>query len=73
MGTMDGIIDTVSAMHPLLPLIGLLKNHAKLIMVGAPEKPHELPAMPVLLGIICISYNTKVVHLSFFFFLLLVF
>ncbi|GAB4848812.1 Probable mannitol dehydrogenase [Ancistrocladus abbreviatus] len=29
MGTMDGIIDTVSAFHPLLPLIGLLKSHGK--------------------------------------------
>ncbi|PRQ57176.1 putative mannitol dehydrogenase [Rosa chinensis] len=38
-GTMDGIIDTVSAQHPLLPLIGLLKSHGKLFMVGAPEKP----------------------------------
>ncbi|KAK1575471.1 hypothetical protein Q3G72_005782 [Acer saccharum] len=26
MGTLDGIIDTVSASHPLLPLIGLLKR-----------------------------------------------
>ncbi|KAM6558948.1 hypothetical protein CsatA_028187 [Cannabis sativa] len=26
MSTMDGIIDTVSAVHPLMPLIGLLKS-----------------------------------------------
>ncbi|KAF2285318.1 hypothetical protein GH714_042360 [Hevea brasiliensis] len=50
MGTMDGIIDTVSAMHPLLPLLGLLKSHGKLILVGAPEKPLELPAFPLLMG-----------------------
>ncbi|CAH2068910.1 unnamed protein product [Thlaspi arvense] len=43
MGTMDGIIDTVSAPHPLLPLIGLLKSHGKLVLVGVPEKPLELP------------------------------
>ncbi|KAA8531462.1 hypothetical protein F0562_006185 [Nyssa sinensis] len=49
-GTMDGIIDTVSAIHPLLPLIDLLKSHGKLIMVGAPEKPLELPVFPLLLG-----------------------
>ncbi|CAH2042521.1 unnamed protein product [Thlaspi arvense] len=48
MGTMDGIIDTVSATHPLLPLIGLLKSHGKLVMVGAPEKPLELPVLPLL-------------------------
>ncbi|KAI4313866.1 hypothetical protein L6164_026813 [Bauhinia variegata] len=50
MGTMDGIIDTVSAVHPILPLIGLLKTHGKLVMVGAPEKPLELPIFPLALG-----------------------
>lgn len=48
--TMDGIIDTVSAVHPILPLIGLLKSHGKLIMVGAPDKPLELPIFPLLMG-----------------------
>ncbi|KAM1106970.1 hypothetical protein ACFX11_003908 [Malus domestica] len=50
MGTLDGIIDTVSALHPLLPLIGLLKSHRKLVMVGAPEKPPELSVFPLLVG-----------------------
>ncbi|XP_077224707.1 putative mannitol dehydrogenase [Tasmannia lanceolata] len=50
MGTMDGIIDTVSAVHPLMPLLGLLKSHAKLIMVGAPDRPLELPVFPLLMG-----------------------
>ncbi|KAI5325028.1 hypothetical protein L3X38_034101 [Prunus dulcis] len=50
LGTMDGIIDTVSAVHPLLPLIGLLKNNGKLVLVGAPEKPLELPVFPLLMG-----------------------
>lgn len=49
-GTMDGIIDTVSAVHPLQPLIDLLKNHGKLVLVGAPEKPLELPVFPLLIG-----------------------
>ncbi|KAB2597554.1 mannitol dehydrogenase [Pyrus ussuriensis x Pyrus communis] len=48
MCTLDGIIDTVSAGHPLLPLIGLFKSHGKLVMVGAPEKPLELPVIPLL-------------------------
>ena len=48
MGTMDGIIDTVSAPHPLLPLIGLLKTDGKLVVVGAPDKPLELPVFPLL-------------------------
>ena len=50
MGTLDGIIDTVSASHPLLPLIGLLKTNGKLVLVGAPEKPLELPVFPLLMG-----------------------
>ncbi|XP_057962250.1 probable mannitol dehydrogenase isoform X2 [Malania oleifera] len=43
MGTLDGIIDTVSAAHPLLPLLGLLKSNGTLVMVGAPDRPLELP------------------------------
>ena len=50
MGTMDGIIDTVSAVHPLLPLIGLLKFQGKLVMVGGPNRPLELPVFPLLMG-----------------------
>ncbi|XP_055815218.1 probable mannitol dehydrogenase [Solanum dulcamara] len=49
-GSFDGIIDTVSAIHHLLPLINLLKTHGKLVMFGAPEKPLELPVFPLLLG-----------------------
>ncbi|KAJ6984853.1 hypothetical protein NC653_022983 [Populus alba x Populus x berolinensis] len=51
MGTMDGVIDTVSAMHPILPLISLLKTQGKLVLVGAPEKPLELPVFPLIMGI----------------------
>lgn len=50
MGTLDGIIDTVSAFHTLSPLIGLLKTDGKLIMVGAPDRPLELPIFPLLGG-----------------------
>ncbi|XVF17389.1 hypothetical protein REPUB_Repub10bG0117500 [Reevesia pubescens] len=49
-GTLDGIIDTISAQHPLMPLLGLLKTDGKLVLVGAPDKPLELPAFPLLLG-----------------------
>ncbi|KAI3453417.1 hypothetical protein Pfo_010080 [Paulownia fortunei] len=47
-GTLDGIIDTVSAVHPIQPLLSLLKPHGKLIVVGAPEKPLELPVFPLI-------------------------
>jgi len=50
MGTLDGIIDTVSTTHPILPLINLLKTNGKLVIVGAPEKPLELPVFPLLMG-----------------------
>ncbi|XP_050207094.1 probable mannitol dehydrogenase [Mercurialis annua] len=50
MGTLDGIIDTVSANHPLMPLISLLKTNGKLVLIGAPTKPYELPAFPLLMG-----------------------
>ncbi|XP_073040113.1 8-hydroxygeraniol dehydrogenase-like [Primulina eburnea] len=49
-GTLDGIIDTVSATHPLVPLISLLKPHGKLVLVGVPEKPLELPSLPLIIG-----------------------
>lgn len=50
MGTMDGILDTVSAAHPILPLLGLLKYHGKLILVGLPDKPIEIPCFPLVMG-----------------------
>ncbi|KAB2051967.1 hypothetical protein E1A91_A12G090500v1 [Gossypium mustelinum] len=49
-GTLDGIIDTVSAQHPVLPLLALLKSHGKLVLLGAPEKPLELPVFPLIQG-----------------------
>ncbi|XP_043700413.1 8-hydroxygeraniol dehydrogenase-like [Telopea speciosissima] len=48
--TMDGIIDTGSAPHPIGPLIDLLKPQGKLVVVGAPEKSVELPLFPLLMG-----------------------
>ncbi|GKV25245.1 hypothetical protein SLEP1_g34709 [Rubroshorea leprosula] len=50
MGTMDFIIDTISAVHPLLPLLSLLKMNGKLVTVGLPDKPLELPIFPLVVG-----------------------
>ena len=50
MGTMDFIIDTVLAVHPLAPLLSLLKLNGKLIIVGLLDKPLELPIFPLVLG-----------------------
>ncbi|KAG8074102.1 hypothetical protein GUJ93_ZPchr0006g42816 [Zizania palustris] len=49
-GTMDGIIDTVSAAHDLTPLIMLLRTHGKLVPVGSPGKPVQLPLYPLQSG-----------------------
>ncbi|KAJ8543977.1 hypothetical protein K7X08_025595 [Anisodus acutangulus] len=48
--TLVGIIDTVSAEHPIFPLLNILKPHGKLVMVGAPPKPLELPVFPLFMG-----------------------
>ncbi|XP_020083143.1 probable mannitol dehydrogenase [Ananas comosus] len=48
--TMDGIINTVSAFHPILPLISLLKVHGKMIMLGGPNKPLELYSYSLIQG-----------------------
>ncbi|KAI7753568.1 hypothetical protein M8C21_002208 [Ambrosia artemisiifolia] len=49
-GSLDGIIDTVSATHPMAPLLSLLKTDGKLVLVGAPEKPLELAAFSLIMG-----------------------
>ncbi|KAH6808239.1 cinnamyl alcohol dehydrogenase 9 [Perilla frutescens var. hirtella] len=49
-GTMDFIIDTIAAVHPLVPLLSLLKMNGKLVTVGLPDKPLELPIFPLVAG-----------------------
>lgn len=49
-GTMDRILDTVAATHPIMPLIGLLKTNGQLVLVGLPDKPLELAVFPLILG-----------------------
>ncbi|XP_048438038.1 8-hydroxygeraniol dehydrogenase-like isoform X2 [Pyrus x bretschneideri] len=49
-GTLDGIIGRVSAAHPIVPLLGLLKPHGKLILVGVPVKPLNLHVFPLIMG-----------------------
>ncbi|XP_078151414.1 putative cinnamyl alcohol dehydrogenase 5 [Carex rostrata] len=48
--SMDGIINTVSASHSVVPLLALLKPNGKMIMVGLPEKPLEVPAFSLITG-----------------------
>ncbi|XP_065629258.1 probable mannitol dehydrogenase isoform X1 [Quercus suber] len=50
MGTMNGIIDTVSGPHSILPLINLLKTNGKLVAVGVPTEAPEIPYIPLIMG-----------------------
>nr|WPM01482.1 ajmalicine/mayumbine synthase [Rauvolfia tetraphylla] len=49
-GTLDGIIDTMPVFHPIEPFLALLKPLGKLIILGVPEKPFEVPAPALLMG-----------------------
>lgn len=48
--SLDFILDTVSAEHALLPILELLKINGTLFIVGAPDKPFQLPAFPLIFG-----------------------
>nr|ACU18356.1 unknown [Glycine max] len=48
--SMDFILDTVSAEHSLSPILELLKVNGTLFLVGAPDKPLQLPAFPLIFG-----------------------
>ncbi|KAI3863266.1 hypothetical protein MKX03_011689 [Papaver bracteatum] len=48
--SLDFILDTVSATHSLGPVLELLKVNGTLSMVGAPDKPMDLPAFPLIFG-----------------------
>ena len=48
--TMDGIINTVSANMSIAPYMGLLKPNGKMIMVGLPVKPLEIPPFDLIMG-----------------------
>jgi D-arabinose 1-dehydrogenase-like Zn-dependent alcohol dehydrogenase len=70
---MDGILDTVSAVHPILPLLDLLKSHGKLVLLGGPEKPLELPVFPLLMGnyIYIYIYIYMLVYIIFYSFVVI--
>ncbi|KAF5798340.1 putative cinnamyl-alcohol dehydrogenase [Helianthus annuus] len=48
--SLDGIIDTVSASHPIEPLLSVLKQDGKLVFLGVPEKPVEISAYSLMMG-----------------------
>lgn len=48
--SLDFILDTVSAKHSLGSYLELLKVNGTLVIVGAPDKPMDLPAFPMIFG-----------------------
>jgi len=61
---MDYIIDTISAVHSLTQLLSLLKLNGKLVTVGLPNKPLEVPIYQLVAGKTSIISN--LVLCSFF-------
>ena len=49
-GTLDFIIDTVSAKHDFTPYLMSLKNDATMVLVGASPEPSDLLAFALILG-----------------------
>ena len=43
-GTLDGILDTVSAKHDLGTYLSLLRTNGKMVLVGVPPEPYALGA-----------------------------
>jgi uncharacterized zinc-type alcohol dehydrogenase-like protein len=49
-GSFDFILDCVSAPHAVTPFLSLLKRDRTLCVVGAPDKPMEVPSFALLMG-----------------------
>ena len=50
MGTLDFVLDTVSANHELDPYLSCLKTDGTMTLVGAPEKPQPVSAFSLIFG-----------------------
>jgi uncharacterized zinc-type alcohol dehydrogenase-like protein len=49
-GTFHFILDTVSAPHDLNPYLNALRRDGAMVLVGAPDKPAEVPAFSLIVG-----------------------
>ena len=49
-GSLDGIIDTISAPHPLQDYLALLGLDGKLVVIGVPPEPLQLPTPSLIFG-----------------------
>lgn len=64
---LDFILDTVSAKHSVGPTLELLKVNGTLVIVGAPDKPIDLPSFPLIFGTSYISYIIYEIIFKFMF------
>ena len=48
-GTLDGILDTVSAKHDLALYLALLKVNGVIVMLGVPDEPLDLPLFNIIM------------------------
>ena len=65
-GSLDYIIDTVSASHPIEPLLGLLKIDGKMVLVGIPQLPLQIHPGPLIFGdlIFAFKYDQNIIVLN---------
>ena len=54
-GTLDGIIDTVSAPHDLVPYISLLRPSGRYVCLGIPPEPYKIPPAILLMRRIAVG------------------
>lgn len=48
-GTLDGILDSVSAQHDLAPYLATLKVNGVIVMLGVPDQPLGLPLFNIIM------------------------
>ena len=66
-GSLDGIIDTVSAKHPLALYLATLKVGGVSVMLGVPDEPMELPTFNIIMRKRCcpalLTYGCTALHM----------
>lgn len=58
-GSLDGIIDTVSAQHPLGLYLSTLKVGGVSVMLGVPDQPMELPTFNIIMRKHCLLISPR--------------
>lgn len=61
-GSLDGIINTISAEHDLQALLTLLRVDGQMVCVGAPENPPKVRVLGVVVDFCCIHGSFGFLH-----------